>query len=225
MKIFVRSLLTAVLLLAFAISAPAETRYISDLLVVTVRSNKTNNYEVLATLITASPVEILEEDKTYVKIRTEKGVEGFIRKQYVSKAIPKSIQVDRLKKQKTALEEKLKKQQLVFQDAAGLATSSKTTIDQLSSDLKQSKQQLEKVSKEFSQLQKRSENVISLTTERDQLLKENSQIVGELKILQEENKGFHRSNMIQWFLAGGGVFLVGWLIGKISRKKHGYNRF
>lgn len=224
MKITLSSFLTTCLLLIVAISAHAETRYVSDLLVVTVRSNKTDNYEVLETLVTASPVEILDEDKIYVKVRTNKGAEGYIRKQYITKAIPKSIQLAQLKKQKAALEDKLKSQQLEYQDATGLATSSQTTIEQLSNELKQSNQQLDKVNKEYSQLKKRSENVINLTTERDQLLEENTQIISELKILQEENKSFHRSNMIQWFLAGGGVFLVGWLAGKISRKKRGFSR-
>jgi len=218
------SLVTAILLLTISISAYAETRYISDLLVVAVRSNKTNNYEALTTLISASPVEILEEDKTYVKVRTEKGIEGYIRKQYVTKAIPKAIQLAKLKKQKAALEAKLKQQQLEFQDASGLATSSQTTIEQLTSNLKTTEQELETIRKDYLQLKERSENVLNLTTERDQLLEENSQISSELAVLQEENKSFHRSNMIQWFLAGGGVFLVGWLVGKISRKKRGFSR-
>lgn len=212
------------LILLLTPAAHAETRYVSDQLVITVRSNKTDNYEVLETLITASPMEILDEDKTFVKVRTQKGIEGYVRKQYVTKAIPKSIQLAQLKKQKAALEEQLQKQQLEFQEAAGLATSSQTIIEKLTNDLKQTRQQLDKVSEDFAQLKKKSEDVINLTAERDQLLEENSQAMSELTVLQEENKSFHRSNMIQWFLAGGGVFLAGWLAGKVSKKKRGYSR-
>jgi SH3 domain protein len=224
MKFPISTFLAAALLLTFTTSGHAETRYISDLLVVTVRSGKSNNYQVLATLPTASPVEILEEDKTYVKVRTEKGIEGYVRKQYVSKAIPKSTQIAQLKKQKAALEKKLAKQRLELQEVSGLSTSSQTVIEQLTNDLKQSEQQLKSVNNDYTQLKKQSDNVINLTTERDQLLEENNQIISELQVLQEENKSFHRSNMIQWFLAGGGVFLVGWLVGKVSRKKRGLSR-
>jgi SH3 domain protein len=225
MRLIFLSLTACTLLLTLALTAYAETRYISDQLVVTVRSNKTNNYEVLATLITASPVEILEEDNTYVKVRTEKGVEGYIRKQYVSKAVPKTIQIAELKRQKDALEAKLAKQQQEFQDASGLATSSQTAISNLTAELEQARKELEQVTADYTNLQQRAENVINLTAERDQLLEDNSRISSELMVLQEENRNFHRSNMIQWFLAGGGVFFVGWLAGKISRKKRGYGRF
>ncbi|NOY13410.1 MAG: TIGR04211 family SH3 domain-containing protein, partial [Deltaproteobacteria bacterium] len=111
------------------------------------------------------------------------------------------------------------------QKTSGVATASQSEIEQLTNDLKQTRQQLAKVRHDYEQLQKRSENVINLTTERDQLREENARTINELTVLREENKGFHRSNMIQWFLAGGGVFLIGWLIGKISRKKRGYGRF
>lgn len=219
------SLLATALLLTVAVTTYADTRYISDQLVVTVRSNKTKIYTVLATLRTANPVEVLEEDANFLKIRTAKGVVGFIRKQYVTRTIPKAIQIAQLKKQQATLKKQLQQQQLKVQKTSGVATASQSEIEQLTNDLKQTRQQLEKVSRDYEQLKKRSENVINLTTERDQLREENARITSQLTVLQEENKGFHRSNMIQWFLAGGGVFLVGWLIGKISRKKRGYGRF
>lgn len=216
-------LATSVLLLGIC-PAYAETRYISDQLVVTVRSNKTSSYDILATLVTGSPIEILEEDPTYVKVKTTKGVVGYIKKQYVTKEIPKAVQLAELEKQKSELERQLKSQQMQYQDTSGLATSSQATIDQLTSELEQTQKQLDRVQQDYLKLEQRSGNVIALTTERDQLLEENSQITDELKVLQEENKSFHRSNMIQWFLAGGGVFFGGWLAGKVSRKKRGYSR-
>ncbi len=219
------SFLTILLLLLTAAIAEAETRYISDQLIVTVRTGAGNQYQIIETLKSDSPIEILEETAEYVKARTPKGTEGYILKQYVTKAIPKTQQIADLKKQKVALEKKLQRQQQELQEASGLATSSQGIVEQLNSDLKNTTQQLDKVSRDFQQLKERSENVVNLTTERDQLLEENSLISSELKVLQEENKDFHRSNMIQWFLAGGGVFFGGWLAGKISRKKRGYSRF
>ncbi len=62
------------LFLLMVSSAYAETRYISDQLIVTVRSGKGNQYKILETLPTSTPVEVLEEDKTYVKVVTQKGV-------------------------------------------------------------------------------------------------------------------------------------------------------
>lgn len=218
-------ILTFVLLFAAVSAAVAETRYISDQLVITVRSSNTDKYEVLTTLLTASPVEILEEDKTFVKVRTAKGIEGYIRKQYISKALPKAIRIARLQEQNAKLEAQLAKQQQDFQETSDLAVNRQVQAESLTGDLNKTRKELEKVSADYAELKVRSASVLDLTAERDQLLTDNGQMLSQLTVLQEENSSFHRSNMIQWFLAGGGVFFGGWLIGKISRKKRGYDRF
>ena len=225
MRTFSASFLMTALLLVMATFSFAETRYVSDHLVVTVRSNKTDNYQVLATLGTASAVDILNEDANYLKVRTSKGVEGYIRKQYITKALPKSLQIATLEKQKAALENELAQQQQNLKATSGLANTHQAENDQLTGDLKQTKQQLEKLSSDYTALLESSGNVINLGIERDQLLEENLKISNQLIVLQEENKDFHRTNMIQWFLAGGGVLLVGWLLGKVSRKQRNYSRF
>ena len=225
MKTSVLSLLTLTLLLIVSAVSFAETRYVIDQLVITVRSNKTDNYEILTTLRTASPVIILAEDTEYVKVRTSKGIEGYVRKQYVSKAIPKKIQIKQLQQQRATLESQLQQQRQEFQEKSGLAMSRLEQLETLSDDFKTTQLQLEQIKKDYDKLKKSSDNVVNLAAERDRLLEDNSRMTNELVVLQEENRNFHRSNMIQWFLAGGGVFLIGWLIGKISRKKRGYGQF
>ena len=225
MKTSVLSLLTLTLLLIVSTVSFAETRYVTDQLVITVRSNKTNNHEILTTLRTASPVKILEEGAEYLKVRTSKGIEGYVRKQYVSKAIPKKIQIEQLQQQRATLESQLQQQRQEFQEKSGLAMTSLKQLETLGDELKTTRLQLEQIKSDYDKLKKSSDNVVNLATERDQLLEENSRMTNELVVLQEENRNFHRSNMIQWFLAGGGVFLIGWLIGKISRKKRGYGQF
>lgn len=225
MKRYRSLLITIALLLAVSFTVQAETRYISDRLVVSVRSNMGADYQVLEHLATDAPVEILEEVNGFVKVRTEAGNEGYIRSQYVSKALPKPIQIEQLQQQKAELEKRLQQQQQQLQDTAGASTSNQTELNKLSKELEQTSQQLVKVKQDYAQLQKDAANVINLATERDTLLEENSEINKELLILKEENRSFHRSNMIQWFLAGGGVFFGGWLVGKLSRKKRGYGRY
>lgn len=225
MRILISTGFLAVLFLTLASTALAETRYISDQLVVTVRSNTTRNYETLDNLPTDTPVEVLDEDANFVKVRTPKGIVGYVTRQYITKKIPKPIQIAQLKKQNKELEAKLEELQLDFQGANNLATSSQTTLDQLNKELEQTHQKLEDVTEKYAELQEQSKNIISITTERDQLLEENSQISNELQVLRDENATVLRTNMIQWFIAGGGVFFVGWLAGKISRKKQRYSRF
>ncbi len=219
MKISLHSILFALLFLLATSSAYAETRYISDHLIVTVRSGKGNQYKILETLPTATPVEILDEDKFFVKVVTPKGVEGYIRSRYVSKDTPKSIQIEQLNKKIETLKQQLATQLQDTKSSQSKASHHKTRITELSSQLAKARQELDTASSEYKNLLSKSENVLNLSAENEQLAEKNNLLNSELLVLREENQNFHRSNMIQWFLAGGGVFFGGWIIGKISRKK------
>lgn len=217
-------ILLSLFMLAAATVATAETRYVTDQLIVTVRTGAGNQYQILENLKSDSPIEILEETKEHFKVRTAKGTEGYVLKQYVLKQLPKSIQIAQLKKEKASLQQKLKQLQEEGQQQAGIVNSGQAKMSALSSDLQQTKEQLEKISKSYEELKERSQGVLELTSERDQFREENTRISSELTVLQEENKDFHRSNMIQWFLAGAGVFFIGLLIGKVSNKQRGFSR-
>jgi len=212
------SFFSLLFLLATA-SAYAETRYVSDQLIVTVRSGKGNQYKILETIPTSTPVTVLEDGKTYVKVVTPKGTEGYIQAHYISKAVPKSTQITQLNNKIAALQQQLTTQQQSFQGSQEEASTQKNQITQLSAQLNQTRQELEKSTEKYKTLRSKSENVLTLGTENEQLIENNNLLNSELLVLREENQKFHRSNMIQWFLAGGGVFLGGWIIGKISRKK------
>ena len=225
MKSFHHLILIGLVLLAAATSAYAETRYISDVLVVTVRDQEGDNYNVLETLTTATPVEILDEDKTYVKVKTPKGTVGYILKQYITKELPKALQIKQLNGQVSDLQAQLDQLREKSQESLNTASQSQAQSDSLTKQLEQTRQELATVNNKYQQLLKNSENVINLTTENEQLIEQNKLINSELMVLREENQNFHRSNMIQWFIAGAAVFFGGWLIGKISRKKQrGYSR-
>ncbi len=219
MKIVSKFIFFSLSLLLASTTAHAETRYISDHLIVTVRSGKGNEFKILETLPTATQVQIVEEDKSYVKVITPKGTEGYIRRHYVSKALPKQIQIEQLDKKIVGLQQQLQSQKQETKSNQGELLTHQKASSELSTQLNQTQQQLDEVNVKYQTLLGKSENVLNLSTENDQLAEENNLLNSELLVLREENQNFHRSNMIQWFLAGGGVFLGGWLIGKVSRKK------
>lgn len=207
------------LFLVTATSLYAETRYISDQLIVTVRSGKGNQYKILETLPTATPVKVLEEGKNYVKVVTQKGTEGYIQRHYVSATLPKKIKIQQLTKEIAVLQRQLETQQQsvrAFQDTTG---EQQNRMTELSAQLDQALLTLKKKEEVYQDLRNKSENVLNLSTQNERLAEDNNLLNSELLVLREENQNFHRSNMIQWFLAGAGVFFGGWLIGKISRKK------
>jgi len=204
-----KTLLSALcLILSLAAPSFAATEYVSDVLVVTVRDRPDNGASLLTTVQTGAPLEILEELKDFVRVRTEKGVEGYVHRQYVTKELPKAEQIKRLKAANAKLQ----------QQVDDLTVNLRDTRDK-AKDLSSTQEELTRIKGEYQELQQASANVVQITLERDQLQQENSDMALLMQQLKEENNLYLRTGVIKWFLAGAGVLCFGWLLGKISRKK------
>ncbi len=51
---------------------------------------------------------------------------------------------------------------------------------------------------------------------------ENKALRADNNELADENSSLRRREMVYWFAAGAGVFFIGWLTGRVSRKKRYY---
>ena len=205
-------------------SAAADTRYISDVLVVTVRSNTTANHQVLERLTSNTPVTFLGEEGNFFRVRTPSGAEGFILQQYVTSQTPKDMIIEELQEEieslqtaYAALQERLRN----LQDSDSDQPSQADLVLQL----EEARTNLNDIRQQYEQLRESSADVITLYEDNQLLEEQNQRLSREADVLREENTSFHRTNMIQWFLAGAGVFFGGWLIGKVSRQKpRGFSR-
>ena len=94
-------------------------------------------------------------------------------------------------------------------------SSSRGTAEQTSRDLN-------KITKKYNALMKDSKDVVLLVEERDNLKASNSELQARTEQLNSENNELKKLQRIWWFGAGGGVFFVGWIVGKVSRQKRFY---
>lgn len=207
-----KKLLFAVsLLILLSGTSFAETRYISDMLIVTIRSQPRNGATTLTTVQTGDPLEILGEVKDFLHVRTQEGVEGYVLSQYVTEELPKAEQLKQLETKNSRLRRQVEKLSANLGD-------SKQKIDRLNATEKE----LARITEEYRKLQQISADALQISRERDQLRQENSTLMVQLQQLQEQNNLYLRTAVIKWFLAGAGVLLAGWILGKISRKKNRY---
>jgi SH3 domain protein len=229
---FISTLFILFMLATFMVVLPAyaDTRYVVDELIITLRAGKSNEHKIIKTLKTATPIEVLEEDDTYLKVKTSDGSEGYVLRQYVSSELPKTLIIERLEKEKNSLQTKvqnleeaknsLQQQYKAIQDKYNQEvtdiTTKSSTIEQ---NLEQAIQNERSLAEKYNTLLAQSENVVEIAAERDNLLEANKKLAADVDNLQKINDKMSDSRMIKWFLAGGGVFLFGWIIGKISRKK------
>jgi len=219
MNIRVLNLLLPVLsLLILSAPAIAETRYIVDQIVVNLRENADNQSATIKNLRTGTPLEILEEDSSYVKVRISSGEEGYIKKQYVTSEIPSPIIIARLEKEQDRLNKELAQLEQAKKSQLELKNSAEDELAKMDALLAQTKLELKLLTDKYEDLRFKSEHIVQLAEEKELLDAEHSKLSAEVLELRKENEGFLRSKAIRWFLAGGGVFLFGWIIGKISRK-------
>jgi SH3 domain protein len=220
-----------VLILLLAALAAAETRYVSDRLIVTLRQGPGSDYPVIKTLKTGEAMEVLEEGSEYLRVRESEGVEGYVQKQYITKDLPKELIVKGLEKELGRLKAKivdLEKSKAALsveleearQGKQSVAQELQGTSSALQEALTRTEKELKTVTEEYADLRRQSENVVALAEDRDRLRTENEALGTEVATLRQENETMLRTGMIRWFLAGGGVFFVGWLAGKLSRKKN-----
>ena len=211
----------------------AKTQYVSDKLLITLREGKGNEYKIIKMLKTGAPLEIIEESDLYLKVRTESGDEGWVLKQYVTEETPKpeiiaglerkierlNTKVEQYKKDKESLQDELKTTKSEYNkemmDLKQNVSASKGKAEQTARELKE-------ITRKYNALVVDSKDVVHLVKERDSLKASNSSLQTQTDQLRNENVKLKRLQMIWWFVAGGGVFLVGWIAGKVSRQKRFY---
>jgi SH3 domain protein len=216
-----------------AVIVCAQTQYVSDELVITLREGQGSQYKIIKMLKTGTPLEIIEESDPYLKVRTEKGDEGWVLNQYITEETPKpqviaglKIKIDRLN---TKIEQ-YEKNKESFQEELNITRSdSDKEIKGLRQNLsdstrraEQTARELKAITRKYNALLEDSKDVVQLVEERDSLKESNHSLKARTEQLQEENDKLNRMEMIWWFVAGGGVLFVGWIIGKVSRQKRFY---
>lgn len=199
----------------------AETVYVSDQLVVTLRRGNSTEYKILKTLRTGTPMEVLErtEGDNYVKVRLENGEEGYVLGQYLTAETPKTIIISRLENQLGKIREQLAQAKAKLAESSQEEGALTGSISELNRALANTKEELRAVTEKYNTLRKDSAEVVAITNERDLLKETNEKLAAEVQSLTAENSDLLRTGAIRWFLAGGGVLFLGWLIGKASRKK------
>jgi len=219
MKNSLFSILLLICSLLAALSAHAETRYVSDQLIITVREGKGSDQPLVTSLRTDAPVEVLEEDDKYLKIRTEDGLEGYVLNQYITTEVPRSITIRKLEKEIAKLQGKVKELESEKAAMKGHDRTAAETISGLEKELAAARKKLDETTAQYTALKEQSGNVIEIAADRDRLETENGRLAKEIEELTAENASLLRTGMIKWFIAGGGVFFFGWLLGKLGGKK------
>ena len=197
----------------FVVAAHADTQYVSDMLVLTIRDNPDIDANILGYLKTADPVEVLETGNRFMRIRTKEGLEGWVQKNFISTGKPKSIIIKEMKNEISQLKAKI----------GEFENNRDADLNEIRASSQDDKLKIEQLTVKYNNLLKESKTKIAaLTGERDKLKAINAELNIEVDNLSQDLNSNPKTKRTQFFLAGAGVLLLGFFLGLSSKRKKSY---
>ncbi len=204
----------------------AETRYISDTLIISLRERASLSGEIISYLRSGDLLEILEEDDNgFILVKTTTGQQGWIQKKYTISEKPKDLIIAELEDKNSKLKAKIESISAASdtiktssQDLRKQLAEKDEEIDLLQGTISSLKEAVSKAEWKYEDLKQKSKGVEEIFDERDNLLNRLKTVDQEVALLRVENAELIQTDRLLWFLAGFGVFIVGWIMGKVFRR-------
>ncbi|MDA1073659.1 MAG: TIGR04211 family SH3 domain-containing protein [Proteobacteria bacterium] len=196
-------------------SAFAETRYISDRLMVPLRSGPTTGHRIVHQGIPAGTrLEILERDSasSFVHVRTAGGTQGWLLDQYlVSEPIARDQLAAALRQatQASAQSAELRARLDVLASDKGSALADSTTLQA----------QIVELQTELTQIRLISANAVETDATNKRLSALNTRLRNELDVMIEQRAQLKQDQEQRWMLIGAGLLFAGLLIGVVIKAR------
>lgn len=189
----------------------AESRYVKPSAEIALRAGEGTKYKILGVVKDGDVVELLEEGDSYARVRLTDGQEGWMLKRFLSITPPLSVTAPSLR----AENEKLKQREIeVTQKYDEISAS----FSRMETELQTILAERDQLKSDYQDLQEATADVMKIKEDMLQATKENELLVQQMASLKEENSNLDKEKSINWFLAGGGVLLVGMSIGRLTSK-------
>jgi len=198
--------------LALLMAAPAlaETLYVVDELVITVRAQPDTRAEIVESLRTGASVEVLErpDGSDFLRVRTESGIEGWSLKQYLT---DRPVARAQLAEAQAALR-RANQQVEALRKRAGAAEAE---LAETRENLSQATSSSTALSEELAELREISGSAVETRQELERATERLRMADAEVERLLRENDILTDESRRRWFLIGGGVLGAGVILGLI----------
>ena len=209
--------------LLFSTVTAAKVQYVSDELVINMRSGKGNSFKIIKIVKSGTPLTILKQDSGYTRARTPQGVEGWVLSRFLINTPVARTLLAKAQQDVAQMKEKY--------DAMTTELSSvKIERDTLSSSENKLLSNKEKLNVELAKLKKIAARPMQLEAENDQLRNDLVKIETENRLLKQEYQTLEDNSDQEWFMTGAGVLFGGMILGLIfpklrsGQKKANWNR-
>ena len=205
-------ILPYILMSILSFSTQAKTQYVSDHLVITVRTGQGAQFQIIKTLESGEHVKVLDvTDTGYTQIETSDGTEGWVRSQYLADEPVASENLARTEAKLLKTKASLKK----IKDSFSALSKEHKILTENQSTLSKNKKQLDS---ELARLNEVAKKPIILDRQNRQLQEKNVTLEKDLQRLNQENYSLKDRSQREWFIAGALVLFGGIILGLIIPK-------
>jgi len=208
MKTFKAPLLCLLLLLSGL--SQAETRYVTDIAKITLRTGESTSHRIMRIIPSGTPVEVLSDNKEtgYSKVRTKRGQVGYM-------LTNKLMMQPSARSQLAAYKKEIEDLKSAPGELRGKLAELQKRYRALQSAHQKLQAQNKKQSQELQSIQRTASNAIRISSERNELRKQVADLTRQVGELKQENLDLSNKATRDWFLIGAGVIIAGILIGLI----------
>ena len=197
-----------VLLLLAPTAASATTMYITDEFEVTMRSGTSTANSIVKMLKSGEPVTVLDEDlaSQYSLVEAEDGKQGYVLSRFL---------MERPAAQQTlaAMQQEYARQQARLDAQAEEIRGLETALAQARADNETLKNTLRASEQELSSVRSAAADTLEILDHNKQLQSVVGQLQQEQARLVEENRELRDTTRLDWFIRGGAVSLIAFVIG------------
>lgn len=205
----IRTLLTA-MLLGIALTAQAETRYVSDELEIAMRSGTSTQHRILRMVPSGTALQVLQHDEAsgYSRVRTPSGAEGWVLTRYL-------MTTPAARERLAATEKKMAELELQTRERMAKLSDRDREFLNVSQELGQVKDENLKLSKQLADIQRTASSALAIDAENKDLKSRLMQMEREQETLRQENQALRDRTARDWFMIGAGVVVLGIILGLI----------
>ncbi len=194
----------------------ADIQYVSDLLIISVKDGQGVDAPVIGYLRSAAPVD---------------GTQGWVRKKFIVAEKPKAVIIGELEEKIVILEESIKtlQQGSDTEGLQGMIDGYKQKIATLTASIANEKRtrlalqkDLKKINAKYQQLLNNGKKTADISKELASLKTENKTLKDKIAAKPPADAIPVLAGNMKWFLIGGGVLLLGFIIGRAIRGKKSY---
>jgi SH3 domain protein len=189
--------------------ATAETRYVTDIAKITLRTGESTSHRIKRILPSGTAVEVLADNREtgYTKVRVN-GLTGYM---LTNKLMDHPSARSRLAALQKEIEE--------LKSAPGELRKRLTDLQTQHQELLAAHQELQSIKQkqeqELQSIQRTASNAIRISNERNELRQQVASLTRQLADLKQENQALSNEATRDWFMIGAGVIIAGILIGLI----------